>query len=129
MVQRLERGPSQIREISRTGPNTSGKHSARQIAHRHRLLTDFLKLLGLTIACIYHDVEGMEHHISLPTLRAHRSIHRINCAAAPPALSCKPRSFSKPVNQLATRPTLGVCAPQRRSILKVKLFHAAAISL
>ena len=49
---------------------TSGKNLARQIAHRHRLLTDFLKLLGLSDRVIYHDVEGMEHHISLPTLRA-----------------------------------------------------------
>ncbi|PYI98024.1 MAG: transcriptional regulator MntR [Verrucomicrobia bacterium] len=49
---------------------TSGKTLARQIAHRHRLLTDFLKLLGLSDRVIYHDVEGMEHHISLPTLRA-----------------------------------------------------------
>jgi len=48
----------------------SGKNLARQIAHRHRLLTDFLKLLGLSDRVIYHDVEGMEHHISLPTLRA-----------------------------------------------------------
>jgi Mn-dependent DtxR family transcriptional regulator len=49
---------------------TSGKSLARQIAHRHKLLTDFLKLLGLSDRVIYHDVEGMEHHISLPTLRA-----------------------------------------------------------
>ncbi|MGA7275130.1 MAG: transcriptional regulator MntR [Candidatus Udaeobacter sp.] len=49
---------------------TSGKNLARRIAHRHRLLTDFLKLLGLSDRVIYHDVEGMEHHISLPTLRA-----------------------------------------------------------
>jgi Mn-dependent DtxR family transcriptional regulator len=34
------------------------------------LLTDFLKLLGLDDEVIYHDVEGMEHHISPPTLRA-----------------------------------------------------------
>src|SRR5437763_9315969 len=55
---------------------TSGKTLARQIAHRHRLLTDFLKLLGLSDRVIYHDVEGMEHHISLPTLRAIEALTR-----------------------------------------------------
>src|SRR6201982_3363500 len=48
----------------------AGKRLARKIAHRHRLLTDFLKLLGVNERVIYHDVEGMEHHISPPTLRA-----------------------------------------------------------
>jgi Mn-dependent DtxR family transcriptional regulator len=49
---------------------TAGKTIACKIAHRHQLLTDFLKLLGLDDRVIYHDVEGMEHHISSSTLRA-----------------------------------------------------------
>jgi Mn-dependent DtxR family transcriptional regulator len=49
---------------------TTGKTLARKIAHRHKLLTDFLTLLGLDEKVIRHDVEGMEHHISAPTLRA-----------------------------------------------------------
>ena len=48
----------------------AGKTLARKIAHRHKLLTDFLTLLGLDEKVIYRDVEGMEHHISAPTLRA-----------------------------------------------------------
>jgi Mn-dependent DtxR family transcriptional regulator len=48
----------------------AGKNLARKIAHRHKLLTDFLSLLGLDQRIIYHDVEGMEHHVSPPTLRA-----------------------------------------------------------
>jgi DtxR family transcriptional regulator, manganese transport regulator len=48
----------------------AGKNVARKITQRHKLLTDFLKLLGLDDRVIYHDVEGMEHHISAPTLRA-----------------------------------------------------------
>jgi Mn-dependent DtxR family transcriptional regulator len=48
----------------------AGEKLARNITHRHELLTDFLKLLGLDDKVIYHDVEGMEHHISPPTLRA-----------------------------------------------------------
>ena len=47
-----------------------GEKVARNIAHRHRLLTDFLRLLGLSDRVIYRDVEGMEHHVSAPTLRA-----------------------------------------------------------
>jgi DtxR family transcriptional regulator, manganese transport regulator len=49
---------------------TTGKTLARKIAHRHKLLTDFLTLLGLDEKVIHHDVEGMEHHISPATLRA-----------------------------------------------------------
>ncbi len=49
---------------------TAGKTLACKIAQRHQLLTDFLKLLGLDDRVIYHDVEGMEHHISSSTLRA-----------------------------------------------------------
>jgi len=49
---------------------TAGKNLARKITQRHRILTDFFKLLGLSERVIYHDVEGMEHHISPATLRA-----------------------------------------------------------
>src|ERR1700737_4183781 len=54
----------------------AGEKLARNITHRHKLLTDFLKLLGLNDRIIYHDVEGMEHHISLPTLRAIEALTR-----------------------------------------------------
>jgi Mn-dependent DtxR family transcriptional regulator len=49
---------------------TAGETLARNITRRHELLTDFLKLLGLDDEVIYHDVEGMEHHISPSTVRA-----------------------------------------------------------
>ena len=48
----------------------AGEKLARSIAHRHKLLTDFLKLLGLSERVIYHDDEGKEHHVSPPPLRA-----------------------------------------------------------
>jgi Mn-dependent DtxR family transcriptional regulator len=71
MVQRLDAEGllkyEKYRGLVLTG---AGEKLARSIAHRHKLLTDFLKLLGLSDRVIYHDVEGMEHHISLPTLRA-----------------------------------------------------------
>ena len=48
----------------------AGEKLARGIAQRHKLLTDFLQLLGLSERVIHHDVEGMEHHVSPSTLRA-----------------------------------------------------------
>ena len=48
----------------------AGETLARNITRRHQLLTDFLTLLRLDRRVIHHDVEGMEHHISPPTLRA-----------------------------------------------------------
>jgi Mn-dependent DtxR family transcriptional regulator len=53
---------------------TAGETLARNIAHRHQILTDFLKLLGVDERVIEHDVEGMEHHISPATLRAIESL-------------------------------------------------------
>ena len=71
MVQRLDAGGllkyEKFRGLVLT---TAGEALAQNITHRHQLLTDFLKLLGLDDEVIYHDVEGMEHHISPPTLRA-----------------------------------------------------------
>jgi Mn-dependent DtxR family transcriptional regulator len=49
---------------------TAGEELAKNITRRHQLLTDFFNLLGLDEQTIYHDVEGMEHHISPATLRA-----------------------------------------------------------
>ena len=43
---------------------------ARNIMLRHQLLTDFLRTLGIREEVVYHDVEGMEHHISPQTLHA-----------------------------------------------------------
>ena len=71
MVQRLDaEGLLKYEKYRGLILTAAGKTLARKIAHRHKLLTDFLKLLGLDDRVIYHDVEGMEHHISAPTLRA-----------------------------------------------------------
>ena len=71
MVQRLDaEGLLKYEKYRGLILTAAGKALARKIAHRHKLLTDFLKLLGLDDRVIYHDVEGMEHHISTPTLRA-----------------------------------------------------------
>src|SRR6476661_754102 len=71
MVQRLDAdGLLKYEKYRGLVLTTAGEELAKNITRRHQLLTDFLKLLGLDDATIYHDVEGMEHHISPPTLRA-----------------------------------------------------------
>jgi Mn-dependent DtxR family transcriptional regulator len=71
MVQRLDaEGLLKYEKYRGLVLTSAGARLARKIARRHRLLTDFLKLLGVDEEVIRHDVEGMEHHISTPTLRA-----------------------------------------------------------
>src|SRR5271169_2650145 len=71
MVQRLDaEGLLKYEKYRGLALTTAGEQLARNITDRHHLLTDFLKLLGLDDQVIYHDVEGMEHHISPPTLKA-----------------------------------------------------------
>ncbi len=71
MVQRLDaEGLLKYEKYRGLVLTSAGARLARKIARRHRLLTDFLKLLGVDKQVIHHDVEGMEHHISTSTLRA-----------------------------------------------------------
>jgi Mn-dependent DtxR family transcriptional regulator len=71
MVQRLDaEGLLKYEKYRGLILTATGKSLAHKITQRHKLLTDFLGLLGLDDRVIYHDVEGMEHHISTSTLRA-----------------------------------------------------------
>ncbi|MFL6513818.1 MAG: transcriptional regulator MntR [Chthoniobacterales bacterium] len=71
MVQRLDsEGLLKYEKYRGLVLTPAGAKVARQIAHRHQLLTDFLQLLGLSKRVIHQDVEGLEHHISPPTLKA-----------------------------------------------------------
>jgi Mn-dependent DtxR family transcriptional regulator len=71
MIQRLDaEGLLKYEKYRGLVLTTAGETLARNIAQRHQLLTDFLRLLGVEEGVIDHDVEGMEHHISPPTLRA-----------------------------------------------------------
>src|SRR4028119_243712 len=71
MVQRLDaEGLLKYEKYRGLVLTTAGETLARNITERHQLLTDFLKLLGIDEQVIYHDVEGMEHHISGPTVKA-----------------------------------------------------------
>ena len=77
MVQRLDAdGLLKYEKYRGLALTTAGETLARNITRRHQLLTDFFKLLGLDDNVIYHDVEGMEHHISAPTLRAIKLLTR-----------------------------------------------------
>src|SRR5436305_2283664 len=71
MVQRLDAdGLLKYEKYRGLVLTAAGESLARNITRRHQLLTDFLTLLRLDKQVIHHDVEGMEHHISPPTLRA-----------------------------------------------------------
>lgn len=75
MVQRLDtEGLLKYEKYRGLVLTSAGETVARNITRRHQLLTDFFKLLGLDNRIIDHDVEGMEHHISAPTLRAIESL-------------------------------------------------------
>ena len=71
MVQRLDaEGLLKYEKYRGLVLTTAGETLARNIMRRHQLLSDFLRMLGIDEEVIYHDVEGMEHHISPQTLRA-----------------------------------------------------------
>src|SRR6201982_240015 len=77
MVQRLDpEGLLKYEKYRGLILTTAGKKLARRIAQRHKLLTEFLRLLGVDDRVIHHDVEGMEHHISPSTLRAIAALTR-----------------------------------------------------
>jgi Mn-dependent DtxR family transcriptional regulator len=77
MVQRLDaEGLLKYEKYRGLILTAAGKKLARRIAQRHKLLTEFLKLLGLEDRVIHQDVEGLEHHISPSTLRAIAALNR-----------------------------------------------------
>jgi Mn-dependent DtxR family transcriptional regulator len=77
MVQRLDaEGLLKYEKYRGLILTAAGKKLAQRIAQRHKLLTEFLKLLGVDDRVIYQDVEGMEHHISPSTLRAIAALTR-----------------------------------------------------
>ena len=71
MVQRLDgEGLLKYEKYRGLALTASGEALAKNITRRHKILTDFFRLFGLDEETIFHDVEGMEHHISPPTLKA-----------------------------------------------------------
>ena len=71
-----------------------GHRIAGAIIERHETLTRFLRLFGLDEDTIYHDVEGMEHHVSRPTLEVIRAV--ADALEADPALLEKVRKRCQP---------------------------------
>ena len=77
MVQRLDtEGLVKYEKYRGMVLTSAGEQVAARIAHRHELLTNFLRLLGLNEAVIAHDVEGMEHHVSPETFDALEKLNR-----------------------------------------------------
>jgi Mn-dependent DtxR family transcriptional regulator len=75
MVQRLDsEGLLKYEKYRGLVLTTAGETLARNIMRRHQLLTDFLRMLEIEEEVVYHDVEGMEHHISPQTLNAIESL-------------------------------------------------------
>jgi Mn-dependent DtxR family transcriptional regulator len=90
MIQRLDaEGLLKYEKYRGLVLTTAGAELARNIMHRHQLLTDFFKLLGISDEVIHHDVEGMEHHISPATLHAIEALTKE--LARKPALLAKVR--------------------------------------
>ena len=42
----------------------NGKKVGKRLVYRHELLEQMLRLIGVEEENIYHDVEGIEHHLS-----------------------------------------------------------------
>ncbi len=78
MVQRLDaEGFVKYEKYRGMVLTSTGLEVARRIAHRHQLLTDFLRAIGVADEkVIYDDVEGMEHHISPETFQAIEALTR-----------------------------------------------------
>lgn len=75
MLQRLDtEGLVNHEKYRGTVLTDEGTRIARAIIERHETLTRFLRLFDIDEETIYRDVEGMEHHVSRPTLNAIRSI-------------------------------------------------------
>ncbi|HWB06944.1 MAG TPA: transcriptional regulator MntR [Verrucomicrobiales bacterium] len=71
MVQRMDAGGLLKYEKYRGLTLTAeGRRLGENITHRHSVLTEFLRMLGLPEDIVYRDVEGMEHHISPTTVAA-----------------------------------------------------------
>ena len=70
MLHKLDQDGFVVREKYRGITLTDhGRKVAERIVIRHDLLTRLLRAFELPEDIIYRDVEGMEHHISRPTLK------------------------------------------------------------
>lgn len=65
MVQKLDKDEYLIYEKYRGLILTpKGKKIGKRLVYRHDLLEQFMRIIGVEEERIYHDVEGIEHHLS-----------------------------------------------------------------
>lgn len=65
MVQKLDQNQYLVYEKYRGLMLTDkGKKMGKRLVHRHDLLEQFLRLIGVKEEYVYEDVEGIEHHLS-----------------------------------------------------------------
>jgi len=75
MLQRLDaEGLVKHEKYRGTVLTDEGRKIALAIKERHQTLSRFLRLFGIDEQTIYKDVEGMEHHVSRPTLEVIRAV-------------------------------------------------------
>lgn len=73
MVRRLDASGLVVYEKYRgTVLTEEGRRIGASVRQRHQVLTRLLGHFGLDAATVYADVEGMEHHVSRPTLKVLR---------------------------------------------------------
>lgn len=65
MVQKLDKDEYLVYEKYRGLVLTpKGNKIGKRLVYRHELLEQFLRIIGVDEEKIYHDVEGIEHHLS-----------------------------------------------------------------
>lgn len=65
MVQKLDKDEYLVYEKYRGLVLTAkGRKIGKRLVYRHELLEQFLRIIGVDEENIYHDVEGIEHHLS-----------------------------------------------------------------
>lgn len=73
MIRRMDANGLVVYEKYRgTVLTEAGERIGAEVRQRHQILTRLFGQLGLDAETVYADVEGMEHHISRPTLRVLR---------------------------------------------------------
>jgi Mn-dependent DtxR family transcriptional regulator len=73
MVRRLDASGLVVYEKYRgTVLTEEGRRIGANVRQRHEVLTRLLAHFGLEAATVHADVEGMEHHVSRPTLQVLR---------------------------------------------------------
>ncbi|WP_025691596.1 transcriptional regulator MntR [Paenibacillus zanthoxyli] len=75
MIQKLDKDEYLIYEKYRgLVLTTKGKKVGKRLVDRHKLLEEFLAIIGVQEQNIYRDVEGIEHHLSWDSITCIESL-------------------------------------------------------